>query len=348
MTAVFELPFELEAHEPAEARGLRRDQVRMLVGNRITGEVSHHRFADLPSVLHAGDVLVVNTSATIPAAIDVIGADLTLHVSTELPSTGLPSTELPSVPDSREWVVELRQGLRPFAQGAPGPLALSGGAVVRLLRPYTRGRLWVATFSVDDVPGYLMQYGRPIRYSYVDRDWPLATYSSVFGTEPGSAEMPSASRPFTTALVTQLVNAGIAFAPITLHTGVASPESHEKPYPERFRVSADTARLVNSARGAGRRIIAVGTTAVRALESAASADGDVSAADGWTSLVVTPASGVRVTDGLITGFHEPRASHLDMLEAIAGSSLLDTCYSAALRDGYLWHEFGDINLLLRR
>ena len=334
MTAVFELPVELEAHEPAEARGLRRDQVRMLVGNRSTGEVSHHRFADLPSVLVPGDVLVVNTSATIPAAIDVIGSDLVLHVSTELPSG--------------EWVVELRSGLVPFAQARPGTLALSGGALVRLVRPYTRGRLWVAAFDLADVPAYLMSYGRPIRYSYVDRDWPLATYSSVFGTDPGSAEMPSASRPFTSALVTQLVSAGVVFAPITLHTGVASPEAHEKPYPERFRVSADSARLVNSARAAGRRIIAVGTTAVRALESAVSGDETVAAAAGWTSLVVTPSSGVRVTDGLITGFHEPRASHLDMLSAIAGSELLDKCYAEALSTGYLWHEFGDINLLLRR
>jgi S-adenosylmethionine:tRNA ribosyltransferase-isomerase len=334
ISAGFELPFELEAHEPAEARGLRRDQVRLMVGNRITGEVSHHVFADLPSVLHPGDVLVVNTSATIPAAIDVIGDGLVLHVSTELP-TG-------------EWVVELRHGLSPFRHGGPGPLALSGGAIATLVRPYTRGRLWVARFSVDDVPGYLMQFGRPIRYSYVDREWPLSTYSSVFGIEPGSAEMPSASRPFTPQLVTQLVASGVAFAPITLHTGVASPEAHEKPYPERFRVPADTARLVNSARAAGRRIIAVGTTAVRALESAATPSGVVEAAAGWTSLVVTPDSGVRVTDGLITGFHEPRASHLDMLSAIAGPDLLDACYSEALREGYLWHEFGDINLLLRR
>ncbi len=306
----------------------------MLVGVRDTGAVSHHRFAELPSLLDPGDVLVVNTSATIPAAIDIVGSDgLVLHFSTEL--------------RSGEWVVEVRDGTRRYTGAAAGPLTITGGAVVRLLRPYTRGRLWVASVDVD-VPSYLTSHGRPIRYSYVDTEWPLSAYSSVFGTHPGSAEMPSASRPFTASLVTRLVAAGIVFAPVTLHTGVASPEAHEKPYPERFGVPADSARLVNQARVAGRRIVAVGTTSVRALESAAQPSGTVEAATGWTSLVVTPSAGVRVTDGLITGFHEPRASHLDMLEAIAGSELLNQCYAAAVDGEYLWHEFGDINVLLRR
>jgi S-adenosylmethionine:tRNA ribosyltransferase-isomerase len=337
MTVTFELPAELEAREPSEARGIARDHVRMLVGRRDTGAVTHHRFDALPEILTAGDVLVVNTSGTMPAALDVTGANLVVHVSTELPSG--------------EWVVELRRrcgsATEPDSSGAPGQmLAVAGGAGVRLIRPYTRGRLWVAGIDVPSVPDYLMIYGRPIRYSYVEHDWPISAYRSVFATAPGSAEMPSASRPFTESLVTRLVSRGIVFAPITLHTGVASPEAHEKPYPERFSVSASTARLVNEARAAGGRVVAVGTTAVRAIESATDARGRLRAAGGWTSLVVTPTSGVRVTDGLITGFHEPRASHLDMLTAIAGNELLAACYAEALRTGYLWHEFGDINLLL--
>ncbi|HEY2790724.1 MAG TPA: S-adenosylmethionine:tRNA ribosyltransferase-isomerase [Micromonosporaceae bacterium] len=336
MTAVafdFTLPGELEAREPSEARGVARDRVRMLVGRREAGTVEHRRFDALPEILAAGDVLVVNTSGTLPAALDVIDSDHVVHFSTELPGG--------------EWVVELRRGLEPSGRGAAGEeLPVVGGATVTLLRPYTRGRLWVARFSVPGVPDYLMAHGRPIRYSYVDHDWPISAYHSVFATTPGSAEMPSASRPFTESLVTRLVNRGIVFAPILLHTGVASPEAHEKPYPERYSVSSSTARLVNSARAAGGRIIAVGTTAVRALESATDERGVVGAVGGWTSLVVTPSSGVRATDGLITGFHEPRASHLDMLTAIAGPSLLDLCYQEALATGYLWHEFGDTNLLL--
>jgi S-adenosylmethionine:tRNA ribosyltransferase-isomerase len=261
-----------------------------------------------------------------------------VHVSTELPDG--------------TWAIELRRLSRsgatePFAAGIEGEtLPVTGGARVRLIRPYTRGRLWVSEWDIEDVPPYLQRYGRPIRYSYVDRDWPISTYASVFATTPGSAEMPSASRPFTESLVTRLAGQGIVFAPILLHTGVASPEAHERPYPERFSVPASTARVVTEARAAGARIIAVGTTAVRALESAVDDHGRLHEAAGWTSLVITPETGVRVVDGLITGFHEPRASHLDMLRAIAGEELLIDCYAEALRDAYLWHEFGDINLLL--
>jgi S-adenosylmethionine:tRNA ribosyltransferase-isomerase len=333
----FHLPSRLEAHEPSEARGVARDRVRLLVGRRGSGEVSHHRFDELPEILDPGDVLVVNTSGTMPAALDVLDSPLVVHVSTQLPDG--------------EWVVELRRragnATEPFAAGIPyESLPVTGGASIRLIRPYTRGRLWVAQIEIDDVPAYLAEFGRPIRYSYVDREWPIETYRSVFAVTPGSAEMPSASRPFTESLVTRLVSRGIVIAPIMLHTGVASPEAHERPYPERFNVPASTARLVNEARAARRRIIAVGTTAVRALESATNEHGHVRAAGGWTSLVITPDHGVRATDGLITGFHEPKASHLDMLRAIAGESLLAACYEAALDAGYLWHEFGDTNLIL--
>jgi S-adenosylmethionine:tRNA ribosyltransferase-isomerase len=378
MTALdFTLPPGLEAHEPPEARGLPRDGVRMLVGRRASGEVSDQRFRDLPTVLSPGDILVVNTSATLPAAIGTTsrararlrsqrvpvdakriphepragersidpaqqaGDEIVVHVSTELPDG--------------TWVVELRRWVGgatvPFAAGVAGQVyRLRGGGSVRLLGPYTRGRLWTARFMVDVVP-HLLRYGRPIRYAYVDRDWPLSAYQTVFAPSvdrirAGSAEMPSAARPFSEAVVTRLVANGIVIAPIDLHTGVASPEAHEKPYPERFGVPSSTARLVNEARRAGARVIAVGTTVVRALESATDPQGLVHASEGWTDLVVTPAAGVRVVDGLLTGFHEPAASHLAMLETVAGSALLRSCYARALDEGYLWHEFGDVNLLL--
>lgn len=330
----FTLPPELEAHEPPEERGLARDGVRMLVGVRASGAVDHHRFSELPALLRAGDLLVVNTSATLPAALDLAGG-LAVHVSTRLA-------------DGR-WVVELRRSSLPCQDAAAGQVyRLRGGAELRLVAPYTDGRLWVADFDVP-VLAHLERYGRPIRYGYVDREWPLPAYQTVFATHPGSAEMPSAGRPFTDRIVSRLVARGVVIAPLTLHTGVASPQAHEKPYPEWFEVPAATARLVNEARVAGGRVIAVGTTAVRALESAVDAAdpaGSVRASSGWTSLVVTPATGVRVVDGLLTGFHEPRASHLAMLEAIAGRSLLIACYREALESAYLWHEFGDVNLLL--
>ncbi|GIG62244.1 queuosine biosynthesis protein [Longispora fulva] len=327
----FVLPAELEAHDPPEARGLTRDGVRLLVGRAGSGAVAHHRFADLPDLLEPGDVLVVNTSATMPAAVRVPGSELSVHFSTELPDG--------------QWLVELRRGLAQYSAARSGDvLALPGGATVTLTAPYSRGRLWHALIDADGpVPAYLGRHGQPIRYGYVPRPWPLSSYQTVFGTEPGSAEMPSAARPFTHELVTRLVSAGVLVVPVLLHTGVASPEAHERPYPERFAVSEHTARVVNQATG---RIIAVGTTAVRALESAVRPDGTVAATAGWTDLIITPERGVRVVDGLLTGLHEPRASHLDMLAAICGTDLLDRCYTAAVGAGYLWHEFGDLNLLL--
>lgn len=346
-TLEFTLSPGLEAHEPPEARGLGRDQVRLLVGRSSSAAgaglvVEHHRFTDLPDLLAPGDVLVVNTSPTMAAAVPTDDGRLVVHFSTRQPDGA--------------WVVELRRprggATEPYFDGRAGTvLTLKGGATVALRTSYS-DRLWVADVSVRALPLYLRDHGRPIRYSYVERDWPLSAYHSVFADlrtadREGSAEMPSASRPFTDHLVTRLASRGVVIAPLTLHTGVASPEAHEKPYPEHFEVPATTARLVNQARAAGGRIIAVGTTAVRALESAVRPDG-VHAASGWTDLVVTPSTGVRVVDGLLTGFHEPKASHLLMLAAIAGDELLAACYAEAVEAGYLWHEFGDLNLLFAR
>jgi S-adenosylmethionine:tRNA ribosyltransferase-isomerase len=173
----------------------------------------------------------------------------------------------------------------------------------------------------------------------------LSTYQNVFATVPGRAEMPSAGRPFTGAVLAALAARGVLVAPITLHTGVASAEASEPPYPEWFAVPAATARLVEHVRAGGGRVVAVGTTVVRALESAVH-DGHVRAGSGWTDLVIGPERGVHAVDGLLTGFHEPRASHLRMLAAVGGEPMLRLGYEAALRERYLWHEFGDVHLLL--
>jgi len=327
-----------EARGPAESRGLARDAVRMLVATR--DGLTHARARDLPTHVRAGDIVVVNTSATLPAALPAQRADgtsLRLHLSTRAGG-------------ERRWVVELRAGGERFCGGRAGErLMLPGGAWAKLLAPYLPGaRLWLAELDTGWTPllDYLSRHGAPIRYGYVTREWPLADYQTVFATHPGSAEMPSAGRPFTPELVSALVTRGIAIAPVTLHTGVSSQEAGELPYPERFAVSRSTARAINAARARGGRVVAVGTTVVRALETVARSDGAVAPGKGWTSHVVTPEGGVRAVDGLLTGWHEPEATHLLMLEAIGGSALVADSYRVALEYGYLWHEFGDVHLLL--
>ena len=330
----FTLPASLEAHDPPEARGLPRDGVRMLVSRRASGEVSHHGFGELPGLLLPGDLLVVNTTATLPAQVRA-GRELAVHFSSPRPDGS--------------WLVELRQ-IRdkismPNGNGSPGQrISLPGGAVL-VLEGRATARLWRARLSVAVVP-YLLRHGVPIRYSYVPRDWPLAAYQTVFAREPGSAEMPSASRPFTPSVVTELAARGVLIAPLTLHAGVSSLEAGEDPYPEPYDVPPVTARLVNYVRAHGGRVIAAGTTVVRALETSALRTGAAEPSAGWTSYVVTPETGVTVVDGLLTGLHEPRSSHLRMLTAFAGPALLSRCYETAIGSGYLWHEFGDVHLLL--
>ena len=338
----FALPPELEASAPAEARGMTRDAVRMLVAHRGTGELVHRTFALLPRFLEPGDLVVVNTSGTIPAAVDgraPDGTHMVVHLSTHL--------------DGNRWVVEPR---RPDGHATtrwgdsepPRTIVLGDDASLHLVEPYLgSGRLWIAALSLPQPTlTWLAVHGRAIRYGYVDRPWPVTTYQNVYSTEPGSAEMPSAGRPFTPEVITRLVAKGVDVAPLVLHTGVASLEADELPYPERVKVPQTTAHRVNHTRAAGGRVVAIGTTVVRALESAADTDGVARAVDGWTDLVITPERGVRVVDGLLTGWHEPEASHLLMLEAIAGRPLLEASYDASLAEGYLWHEFGDVHLIL--
>ncbi len=344
----FTLPPEREAHEPPEARGIPRDGVAMLVSRGAAGEISHHAFTELPSLLLPGDLLVVNTSATLPAAVRLADTRLTGRTV----PTGLAVHFSTPLPDG-DWLVELREvrggSTAPYHGGWPGQeLELPGRPVLALKARYTQ-RLWRARLSTAVVP-YLLRHGSPIRYSYVQRPWPIESYQTVFGTTPGSAEMPSASRPFTPDIVARLVARGITFAPITLHTGVSSLEGDEDPYPEPFDVPPATARLVNLTRRSGGRVIAVGTTVVRALETAARVTGAapqlVSPASGWTDHIVTPEHPLLAVDGLVTGLHEPRSSHLRMLAAFAGLELLGRCYEAAIGHGYLWHEFGDLHLML--
>jgi S-adenosylmethionine:tRNA ribosyltransferase-isomerase len=296
---------------------------------------------DLPSVLRSGDLLVVNNSATLPAAVPLADGTL-LHVAGER--------------DNRDWIVELRipceAGSHPLPDARAGQvLDLPGGGRLQLTAPLTSSavgvRLWIAKATgVDARLAWLSRYGRPIRYGCTTTRWPLNAYQTVFASVPGSAEMPSAARGFTRPLLQRLSSQGVDLATITLHTGVSSAETGEPPHPEWMRVDERAAAMVRAARAEARRVIAVGTTVVRALESASDADGMVCSTEGWTDTVITPERGVRAVDGLVTGWHEPAASHLDLIEAVAGRDTLERSYAAAIDGDYLWHEFGDFHLIL--
>ena len=336
------------APAPPEYRGLDRDEVRLLVGT--PDGLTHSVFRDIGDHLRPGDLLVVNNSATVAAQADAIlpgRGPVVLHVATPL--------------DDGRWVVELRtapNAAEPILDATPGDRVDVGGTRLRLLEGYPHdrsspsgagNRLWRAEqLTGPPMAEQLARQGRPIAYGYLRGRFPLAAYQTVFGLVPGSAEMPSAARPFVHRLVTTLVAGGVLIAPVTLHTGVSSQESGEGPLPERYVVSEATAALVNHVRESGGRVVAVGTTTTRALESAADDEGVVHPAAGWTDLVLGPDRTVRVVGGLVTGWHDPQASHLMLVEAVAGRALTRAAYDAGYAEGYLWHEFGDSALLLPR
>jgi S-adenosylmethionine:tRNA ribosyltransferase-isomerase len=326
------------ACEPPEVRGRGRDDVALLVARRSEGSLEPARFGELGRFLRAGDLLVVNDSATIAAALAgrADGDPVVVHLSTPL--------------GGRRWVVEVRGAEFGRVQRPQigAPIELAAGGRLRVARAY-RGseRLVEAELDVPgDADAFVSRHGAPIRYGHCLERWPLQAYQTVFARRPGSAEMPSAGRPFSGELVASLVTLGVLIAPVTLHAGVSSLERDEQPYPERYRVPAATARVVNAVRAWGGRVVAVGTTVVRALETVAGADGVIRAGAGRTDVVVTPERGIWCVDGLITGFHEPESSHLWMLEAVAGRELLERSYAAAEALALRGHEFGDAELIL--
>ncbi len=351
----FAMPPGSAATTPPEARGLARDEVRLMVAE--PDSIVHTRFDRLADHLQRGDLVVVNTSATIPAAVTATrpafdDAPIVVHFS------GPMSRQTAGTGSHSRWIVELRdEALRRISDGRLGEqIDLPQGVTLTLTRAWPDpsrqigSRLWLADVAVETGVGdFLAREGRPITYDHIEGHWPLTDYQTTFAEEPGSAEMASAARPFSERVLAELRLAGIAIAAVTLHTGVSSLEADETPLPERFAVSADTARTVNATRERGGRIVAAGTTVTRALESATTADGVVRKKAGVTDLVIGPGHRPRVVNGLITGWHQPEASHLLMLEAIAGPALVAQAYDAATDPAngrYLWHEFGDSCLFL--
>ncbi|MGY1806033.1 S-adenosylmethionine:tRNA ribosyltransferase-isomerase [Blastococcus sp. SYSU D00669] len=341
MTTTFTLPRDAEATAPPEWSGTPRDGVRLMAVR--PGGITSGVFRDLPDLLEPGDLVVVNTSATLPARLAAARADgvvVPLHVAGTL--------------DDGDWVVEVRRPDNggPDLRVEPGTvLGLPGDVRLHLLAghpdPARPSRLWRARPEPAVAARPLLErHGVPIRYGYLAGTYPLEAYQTVYATEPGSAEMASAGRPFSEAVLVRLMARGVPVVPLVLHAGVSSPELHEPPVAERFAVPEVTARLVTSTRRAGHRVVAVGTTVTRALETATDDDGVTRPAAGWTDLVLGPERPARAVTGLVTGLHAPEASHLRLLEAVAGPQLVAAAYRAAVAGHYLWHEFGDSMLFL--
>ncbi|MEO0875924.1 MAG: S-adenosylmethionine:tRNA ribosyltransferase-isomerase, partial [Bacteroidota bacterium] len=302
----FMLPQKLACPLPTEERGLNRDDVRLMVSNHDGQTINHRGFYDLDEVLDAGDVLVVNTSATIPAALPLVlpdGAEARLHLSTQLAK--------------KRWLVEIRSvsqnNTRRWTSGAPGQsFELPGGASLQLETPFYQDaqllHLWEATLEVPQpLSEYLQQFARPVKYQNINKPYPIAYYQTYFGQQAGSTEMPSAARGFTEELVQKLLKKGVQIVPILLHTGVSSLEVNEHPYPEYLEISRLSSQQINIAKQQNKRIIVVGTTAVRALESATDNAGTVQPYQGLTELYIQSNYKMKVANGLLTGFHEPEA-----------------------------------------
>lgn len=343
----FTLPLELAAKEPPERRGIARDKVRLMVINRDTYQVEHTRFDNLGGFLRPGDLLVFNTSRTLPAAID----------GCEVPNGSCMQVRLAHhLPDDSWLALLLCQQGEPFACGLRGGMKINfGQGLIGTVnhRDEQIPRLWKLRFSKSgtELMDLLYRLGQPIRYEYVSAPWDLDYYQTVYAKEPGSAEMPSAGRAFTWKSLFDLKRRGIETAHIVLHTGLSSymDDELDARHPaseEEYIISEVAADKINRTHESGGRVIAVGTTVVRALESVADETGRVKAGHGYTRLHVTAEHQLRTVDGLLTGLHEPEASHLDLLSAFLPSAQIREAYEDAVQRHYLWHEFGDLNLIV--
>jgi S-adenosylmethionine:tRNA ribosyltransferase-isomerase len=349
MAFTFTLPPELSAKEPPERRGIRRDQVCLLVIERATGRIEHTCFDKIGNYLQAGDLLVFNSSRTLPASMRgcecsaIHGPCMEVRLAERLPDDSWLALLLCEQRDP--FGCGLRAGMQiEFAEGL---------AATVLERDANIPRLWKLRFTISgtELVDLIYRLGKPIRYEYVSAPWDLDYYQTVYATEPGSAEMPSAGRAFTWKLLLDLKRRGIDTAYVVLHTGLSSymDDELDRQHPaseEEYFVSRITAGKINQAREKGGRVIAVGTTVVRALESAASENGSVAEAHGYTRLKIDHQHRLRSVDGLLTGLHEPEASHLDLLSAFLPAEQIHAAYREAIARRYLWHEFGDLNLIL--
>lgn len=335
----FHLPDHLNASQPPEKRGVRRDHVRMMVLDRKTGDKAHNHFINLANFLESGDLVIINNSRTIPAVMQARWnrSSVLLAQNAEVRLARRHSEDTwealivaspVKVGDTLQFTPELSAIVIAEKENSP----------LKFIKFSQKG---IALFNI------IYAIGEPVRYEYIKQPWDLDFYQTVFACHPGSVEMPSAGRAFSWELFFQLKQQGIQLDFIQLHTGLSyllddscstNPEDNE----EAYHISEQTWEKVLQTKASGKKVIAVGTTVVRALESAAKSG----VCSGITNLYIDRHYPLKIADGIITGFHEPKASHLDMLTAFISEHHLMNAYHQAIEAGYLWHEFGDMNLIL--
>jgi S-adenosylmethionine:tRNA ribosyltransferase-isomerase len=334
----YALPPDAIAQAPAAAR----DAARLLVIDRARGALEDRAFAELPDLLRAGDCMVVNDSRVIPAR--VLAQDAGGH-----------RVELLffAREDERRWRALVRPGRR-CRVGAELSVA---GERLRIVGVDPDGPRLVE--CLDGTIAELMEaHGLPPLPPYIERfAAPTADdrerYQTVYARPPGSVAAPTAGLHFTHAVLDRVRARGVEIHELTLHVGpgtfrpikAAAVEDHRLP-PERASIPRAVADAVNRARAEGRRVLAVGTTTTRALESAANADGRVRPLDGDAGVYITPGYRFRVVDALLTNFHLPRSSLLVLVAAFAGRELVLKAYAHAVRAGYRFYSYGDACLLL--
>jgi S-adenosylmethionine:tRNA ribosyltransferase-isomerase len=342
----FDLPDELSATKPPELRGVNRDAVKLLIINRNDGMTYHSTFNHLSDFLRSGDLLIFNSSRTLPASLKTINRGINKPSEVRLAE---------HLPDDTWLVLFLFENeIQNNSLIKPGQkIEFESGLSAVVENPDSRNpRLWKIKFSATgaELIDIFYQIGKPIRYGYISAPLPLEYYMTVFAIDPGSSEMPSAGRAFTWKMLFDLKNKNIGTSFLTLHTGLSSYmdddlSSTHIVSEEEYFIPAGTAARIRTAKAKGGRIIAVGTTVVRALESSAYLTGKVVAGHSYTNLKITGEHNLKIANGLITGFHEPEASHLDLISAFLNPSQIVKAYEEAIEKKYLWHEFGDLCLI---
>jgi S-adenosylmethionine:tRNA ribosyltransferase-isomerase len=321
---------------------------RLLVIDPLTRRFGDYRISELPGLLGPGDVLVVNDAATLPASLRV-DAELELRLISQERDGSFRAVTL-GAGDFRQ-PTEMRSAPRALREGETLSFGAALTATVTAVDA-SAPRLVRLRFDADGATLFraLYRYGKPIQYSYSDVPLQLWDVQNRYAARPWAFELPSAGRPLTFELLFELERHGAQLTYVTHAASISSTGSElvdaRLPLAERYEISAHAAGALANARAEGGRVIAVGTSVVRALEGHASAEGSVAAGSGETELRLSSSYSPRVVDGLLTGLHEPGTSHFALLEAFAPRRLLERAVEHAARTGYLQHEFGDSCLVL--